>query len=317
MNDTNIPIGADELAFARGLKTKASRQIFMAQLQFYVIGFCAFITLLCLSIEYNLLFSIIDQAFGAELESEPTPIKVYVLSLSSLAAITGFHVLMIKNDAPLITNWLRTIARFMVAFYFVGMFILLATNDLDSIISGDFDNAFISLNNEENNSSFASDILSTIQPYFGLLTSLAMGGIVFITLFIADTLVGYMHKSFMEVMEKVSVSRRIIRISKQFSNRASELANIYHSKDVWKTVSAEQIALENASIAEAAMKPALLTIKKLHMQMTELAVPEEELHLSSDEPLPTPLPKPETLQNFITKLEKLISDLPAIYLNQK
>ncbi|MBL1419278.1 MAG: hypothetical protein COC24_002090 [Alphaproteobacteria bacterium] len=317
MNTTNIPIGADELAFARGLKTKASRLIFMSQLKFYLIGFCAFITLLCLSIEYQLLFSIIDQAFGADLETDQTPTKVYILSLSSLAAIIGFHVLMIRGDAPIITIWLRTIARFMVAFYFVGMFILLATNDLDSIISGDFDDAFINLDDDQDSSSFASDVLTALQPYFGLLTSLALGGLVFINLAITDTLVGYMHSTFVTVMEQVSISRRIIEVSKRFSNRASELTNIYRRMETWEAVPEDQIALENAAVAEAVMKPTLLTIQKLHMQMTELEVPEDEIHLSNDEPLPTPLPKPETLQTFITKLKKLIADLPTIYLNQK
>lgn len=317
MNSTNIPIGTVEIAFARGLKTKASRIIFMSQLKFYIIGFCAFITLLCLSIEYQLLFSIIDQAFGAELESDPTPAKVYVLSLSSLAAIIGFHVLMIKSDAPIITKWLRTTAQFMVAFYFVGMFVLLATNDLDSIISGDFDDAFISLDDDQNSSSFASDVLSALQPYFGLLTSLALGGLVFINLAITDTLVGYMHKTFVTVMEQVSVSRRIIDISKRFSDRTSELANINQRIGALEAVPAETIANENAVVAEAAMKPTLLTIKKLYMQMTELKVPEDEVHLTNDEPLPSSLPKPETLKVFITKLEKLIADLPTIYLNQK
>lgn len=305
-----------ELSYVRGLKTKAMRALFTSQLNFYRIAFLTLIALLCLTIEYNLIFSIINDAFGAMVETEKTPENVYILSFSSLIAIIGFHILMKNGDAPFLTNMLRKISQFMIAFYFVGMFLLLATNDLDTIMSGDFENAFISLSNEDE-TGFVSSILEAAEPYIGILTACAIGGLVFINMIISDTLLNHIYNSFIATMTKVSEARRTIGLANLFSEGAGNLDNLGQQIKRWEAISQEQIALMNISVAEATIMPSLLAAKKLYMRMTELALPEEELHLSSDEPLPHPLPKPETLQNHISKLEKLISDLPEIYNNQK
>ncbi|WP_340149005.1 hypothetical protein [uncultured Sneathiella sp.] len=299
-------VGVKPIAFAKRRKVKAQAYLVWCQILLMLMALGLGVVAFTTGLEYVLLFFIIDETFGAELPSDPTPFKVYIMAFASIAAITAYHVQMLRDGDNTIMCVLRQVSRLMTVFFFVGIAALFINSDF-SFSDGSFE---LTLDND--GTSWATAFREFIEPYLGLMASIAMGGLVFINLAVADVLLGLVRQKGPDLLHKRYLARTMIATCRKFLSDVRELAGVQRQLEQAHTSQRDQDIFRVASQLEGIMRPVLHEQKKLYLQMTDMRREETDVFDMESDPLPQNLPKAETLKAHIDDTEAFIARIPAI-----
>ena len=299
-------VGVKPISFAKRQKVKAQAYLAWSQILLLLMALGLAIVAFTTVLEYVLLFFIVDETFGADLSSDPTPLKVFILAFASIAAITAYHVQMLRDGDNTLMRVLRQVSRLMTVFFFFGIAALFINSDF-SFNDGGFE---LTLNDD--GPSWATAFREFIEPYLGLLASFAMGGLVFINLAVADVILGLIRKKGPDLLHKRYLAKAMITACRDFLGGVRELVDVQRQLQQKHSNQQNQDILWAATQLEGVIRPMLHEQKKLHLQLTDMQREEWDVFELESNPLPENLPKAETLKAHIDDTESLIAQLPTI-----
>ncbi len=321
MRIQDILTGIDPIIYCQSAKTGAYKTLLKTKFITVAMIMAACLTLIPLSIELALTFTIIDMNFGADLPDDPTPIKVYILSFATISAIIAFHVLMLNDGEHPLAQLLRKISRVMVFFYFIGMFLLFSTTETGNLMDGDLSGILSGLGSEESvadsSGEMLNNIIAVIKPYLGLVSSLALGGLVFVNLAVVDALISFIKDNLLDVIEKKKTANSILKKITEFSQLTDDLIGMVGKRVALETIPEKVHASKAAAMCEAAMKPTLRVLKKIHFLKTNEVANDDIILERHGSLLPDLMPSAKELKTFIESLEALIAKLPQIIKKHK
>ncbi len=308
-----LPIGIDPIVYCQNAKVEANKTLIKVQFVTFVMILAACLTVIPLAIELALIFTIINMNFGADLPDDPTPIKVYILSFATISALIAFHVLMLKDGEHPLAQLLRKISRIMVFFYFVGMFLLFSTTDMSNLMDGNLGSLFSGADEfTESSGETLNGFIAFIKPYLGLVSSLALGGLVFVNLAVVDALFSFIKNHLEKVIEQKENAKSILQKISEFTDLTNDLVKLENERTALENVTDDTHILTASAHCENAIKPTLRALKKIHFLKTNEAANDEAILETHGSHLPDPLPSARELQKFIRDIEGLIKKLPHI-----
>lgn len=308
---SQLPVGLEPLAVAETARTEAQKILAQlpAQISFLIVT--ALAALNCSAIEVTLLFTVIDMMFGAALPSDPTPLPVIILSLASVAMIAGFHILLEKHKGSRIAETMRGIARAALPVYFLCIFAVFIFHGLEMGDGGTFAlNGFV-----DAEPGFTAWVLQAIEPYITLLMSLAFGGVIFVTLAVADNLISQMRQRIPQIIMDRHTARATLAHVERFLSLIDELIEVEQQKQALQSVTEPQLALRVAAEVSILIQEPLREFKKVHFEIDGMQPGDSPLPPTEASHLPHPLPKSEVLKAFIDACDALVQRLPVLTLS--
>lgn len=279
-------------------ETKAEAMGALVLVTCTIVGFLAAIGLLPVlgAFELGLTFNLMMDMFGPEVPGAGIPATVWLMSLATLIAIIGHHLLHYKYPESRALALLDKSAPVMVLLFFIGLVALYALSDVAHVPGADaiaFDDDLFDAPPPE-----GGGIGETIASYFDLFAGLSLGGLAIVNLAVMNFIVGKVREKLPALLNERRIALAKLRAASCIIKNIRLLSETKRERERLEAKTADDLALEATASIEAALAPTLRELNKVKVRGLSVKPKGRIIFARRNTKLPQPMPQPAVIDDF-------------------
>ncbi len=249
------------------------------------------------SFELGLTFNLMMDMFGPEVPGAGVPATVWLMSLATMIAIIGHHLLHYKFPESRALALLDKSAPIMVLFFFIGIVALYALSEVAHVPGADavaFDDDLFDAPPPE-----SGGIGETIASYFGLFAGLSLGGLAIVNLAVMNFIVGKVREKLPRLLNERRIALAKLKASNRIIKNIRLLSATKRERVRLEAKTPDDMALEAAAEIEAALAPTLRELNKVKVRGSSATPKGRTIFARRNRKLPQPMPQPAFIDDFV------------------